>query len=167
MFPMDLFCFACRNVRNIELGVQYQTWAVATLLNLSSRAARARKAEKYLYPDALGILYCNPKHSFTTPFIVRSKADQTRIVEDIWPEAWCLPFAIEPLGDPSHMVSAEHARKRWPVVKKRWGPRGGVSAAMNITGTTVFVPVTITVEDWEIICGDLASGKQASSGHAL
>src|SRR5690606_17424967 len=36
------------------------------------------------------------------------------------------------------------ARERWPVVATRWARnkgRGGISAAMNITGTTVFVPV--------------------------
>lgn len=154
---MELFCFASRNVKNISLGVQHQMWAVATLLNLGAMAARARKAEKYLYPGALGLLYCNPKHSFTTPFIVRSKADQGRIVTDIWPEPWCLPFNIEPLGDPSRMVLAKEAKERWPIVKDRLGPRGGVTAAMNITGTTVFVPVTITPEDWAIICDDLAT----------
>ena len=28
---------------------------------------------------------------------------------------------------------------------------------MNITGTTVFVPVQIAVEDWELIRSDLAT----------
>lgn len=154
---MELFCFASRNLRNIELGVRHQMWAVATLLNVSAMAARASKAEKYLYPGALGLLYCNPRHSFTVPFIVRSKADQIKVVSDIWPESWRLPFKIEPLGDPSRMVSAEHAKTHWPVVKQRLGPKGGVSAAMNLTGTTVFVPVPITPADWATICDDLGS----------
>lgn len=159
---MELFCFASRNEKNIWLGVEHQMWAVATLLNIGSMAARATKAEKYLYPGALGLLYCTPKHAFTTPFIVRSKADQTRVVTDVWPEPWRLPFKIEPLGDPSRMMSAEDAIRRWPVVRCRIGPKGGVSAAMNITGTTVFVPVTITPEDWAIICHDLASRESAN-----
>jgi hypothetical protein len=33
--------------------------------------------------------------------------------------------------------------------------RGGVSAAMNMTGATVFVPVDISKEDWAHICADL------------
>ena len=43
------------------------------------------------------------------------------------------------------------AAKRWPTLKKRLEANnglGGVSAAFNITGTTVFVPVSITPEDW-------------------
>ncbi len=74
--------------------------------------------------------------------------------------AWCLPFKIEPLGGASRMVSPEDAKKRWPVVRNRLGAQGGVSAIMNITGTTVFVPVVITPEDREIICGDLADRER-------
>lgn len=160
---MELFCFASQNLRNIELGVRHQMWAVATLLNASAMAARARKAEKYLHPEALGLLYCNPRHAFTVPFIVRSTADQEKIVTDIWPEPWCLPFKIEPLGDTSRMVPADEAKKRWPIVRDRLGRSGGVSAAMNITGTTVFVPVVITPEDWAIICHDLATRERANT----
>jgi hypothetical protein len=32
-----------------------------------------------------------------------------------------------------------------------------VSAAMNFTGTTVFVPLQIADEDWELILSDLAT----------
>ena len=28
---------------------------------------------------------------------------------------------------------------------------------MNLTGTTVFVPVPITARDWQLICDDLAT----------
>jgi len=50
------------------------------------------------------------------------------------------------------------AKEQWPIPEKRIGPKGGVSAAMNIPGTTVFVPVPITQDDWEMICEDLATG---------
>jgi hypothetical protein len=30
---------------------------------------------------------------------------------------------------------------------------------MNITGTTVFVPVEITPDDWALICDDLANTR--------
>ena len=76
---------------------------------------------------------------------------------DIWPEPWCLPFTIEQLGDLSRQISGLEARERWPVVADRWGSKGGVSAAMNLTGTTVFVPVPITARDWQLICDDLAT----------
>ena len=157
---MDLFCFASRNTRNIELGIENKLWAVATLTNQQSMKARTTKAMKYLHPGARGILYCNPTQSFTTPFVVRSNADPDRVVTDVWPEAWCLPFEIEPLGDLSRQVTREAAAQSWPVVQRRMAKnqgRGGISAAMNITGTTVFVPVDIDEENWGVILDDLAT----------
>lgn len=157
---MDLFCFASKNTENIRRGIANRRWAVATLLNQQSMAARQTKALRYLREGSRGIIYCNPTKSFTTPFIVTSEADQSQIVSNIWPEPWCLPFDIEPLGDLSKQLPAEKARERWPVLKRRLAKnhgKGGVSAAMNITGTTVFVPVAVTDEDWEIILADLAT----------
>ena len=155
---MNLFCFASRNVKNIQIGIENQLWAVATLLNQQAMAARATKAHKYLKPGDYGLLYCNPLHSFTTPFIVRSYADPHRVVTSVWPEGWALPFKIQTLGNLSRQITAEEAEKRWPIVKKRMeriNRRGGVSAAMNLTGTTVFVPTDISQEDWAQICHDL------------
>lgn len=159
---MKLFCFASKNVQNIQIGIDRQMWAVATLLNQQAMAGRITKAEKNLRPGDLGVLYCNPTHSFTTPFIVRSHADPDEVVLDVWPEPWRLPFKIETLGDISRQISSDLAAKYWPVLKRRLQAnqgRGGVSAAMNITGTTVFVPVEITGEDWEAILEDLAKPK--------
>jgi len=156
---MDLFCFASKNERNILLGIEHQLWAVATLMNKQAMSGRATKAMRYLRPGSYGLLYCNPLQAFTTPFIVRSTADPDAVVTEIWPEAWRLPFQIQPLGDMSKTLPAELARVRWPFLAKRLEAnrgRGGVSAALNITGTTVFVPVDITEEDWDIICEDLA-----------
>lgn len=160
---MDLFCFASKNIENIRIGIEHQLWAVATLLNQQTMAARRTKAQRYLHPGAFGVLYCNPLHAFTTPFIVRSRADLYSVVMDIWPEPWCLPFKIETLGNSERRMSAEEAAKRWPIVMQRLDAnngRGGISAAMNITGTTVFVPVSITGEDWEQICNDLATKRR-------
>jgi hypothetical protein len=157
---MNLFCFASRNVENIRIGIEHHMWAVATLLNQQSMAARITKAEKYLKPGNLGVLYCNPTHSFTTPFIVRSHADPDTVVTDVWPAPWRLPFKIETLGNLSRQITGDLAAKHWPVLKQRLEAnhgRGGVSAAFNITGTTVFVPVEISGEDWEAILEDLAT----------
>jgi len=156
---MDLFCFASRNVENIELGIKHQMWAVGTLLNQSAMDARITKAKKYLRPGAFGVLYCNPLHSFTTPFIVQSYVDPHRVVTDVWPQPWRLPFKIKTLGTLARRLHKDDAAKRWPTLRARLGEnngRGGVSAAFNITGTTVFVPVDITAEDWGFICEDLA-----------
>jgi hypothetical protein len=122
---------------------------------------RITKAGKNLEPGAFGLLYCSPTHSFTTPFIVTSKADPTAVVADIWPEAWVLPFSIKPLGGPQKQLHMDEARSRWPVLQRRMPPYTSVSAAMNFTGSTVFVPVEITEEDWRIILADLSTLNNA------
>ena len=157
---MDLFCFACRDVQNIEIGIQHQLWAVATLLNPSSMAGRITKAQKYLRPGAKDVLYCNPLHSFTTPFIVQSEADPVKVVTDVWPQPWRLPFKIKTLGSLSRRLHKDEAARRWPTLGIRLGERngaGGVSAAFNFTGTTTFVPVNIDEVDWQAILEDLAT----------
>jgi len=52
---MNLFCFASRNERNIRLGIERQLWAVASLSNAQSMAARVTKAEKYMQVGAYSI----------------------------------------------------------------------------------------------------------------
>lgn len=133
---IDLFCFASKNSRNIEIGIHHQKWAVATLLNQQSMQGRITKARKYFRPGSAGLLYCNPTHSFTTPFIIQSEADPNSIDTNTWPEAWCLPFRIRTLGDLSRQLPEEIAREKWPFLQSslaRIGGRGGVSAALRFT----------------------------------
>jgi hypothetical protein len=153
---MDLFCFASRNEENIWLGYRARKWAVATVSS-SQMQGRITKARKYLKVGSRGLLYCKPTQAFTVPFIVESPADPHKIVTDIWPEPWVLPFTIKPLGDPSKKVHAELAKLRWPYLQKRPHMHGGVTAAMNATGVTTFVPIDISSEDWKIILDDLAT----------
>ncbi|MGH8446274.1 MAG: hypothetical protein ACREVL_13460 [Solimonas sp.] len=156
---MNLFCFASRNQENITRGVHAGMWAVSTV-SFSAMRARVTKAERNLHPGARGLLYCNPLHSFTTPFVVESHADLETVVADIWPEPWRLPFKIRALGDLSRQLPAREAVERWPILQRRLAAiegRGGVSAAMCFTGTTVFVPVPIEDKDWDLILSDLAT----------
>ena len=117
--------------------------------------SRSTKAQKYLATGSRGVLYCNPHHAFTVPFLVTTRVDPIKVVTNIWPEPWVLPFGIEPLGDLSKRVSKESAQLRWPVLQRR-AHYPNVTAAMNLTGTTVFVPIDITDEDWKMILSDLA-----------
>ena len=130
-------------------------WAVATVSDRDMKA-RKTKAERYMEPGMYGLLYCNPTHSFTAPFIIMSKADPSRVVADIWPEPWVLPFSIKPLGDLSRQIRGSVAAQRWPILKNRTH-YANYTAAMNLTGTTVFVPVHIGDEDWRMILADLAA----------
>jgi len=150
---LKLFCFACRDRKNIPLGIAAKTWAVSTVSDQAMRA-RTTKAKKYLCPGDVGLLYCNPEHAFTTPFVVTSKADPYAKVTDIWPEAWVLPFHIEPLSDGKQKVSKEFARQKWGLLHRiPW--KGSISATMNFTGTTTFVPTEILESEWKEIVADL------------
>jgi hypothetical protein len=153
---LNLFCFASRDAENIRLGIAARKWAVATVSD-SAMKSRIGRAKKYFKVGSRGLLYCNPTQSFTTPFVVESEVDPFGVVTDIWSTPWVLPFSIRPLGDLSRQVSSEIARLRWPFVDARWPASGGISAAMNITGVTVFSPVPISEGDWRLILDDLAT----------
>lgn len=154
---MNLFCFASCSVANIRIGVNARKWAVATTSD-SDMKARRTKADRYLSVGDKGLLYCNETHSFTTPFIVASRVNPTAVVTDVWSSPWVFPFDIEPLGDPSKQVHADVAKKFWPILQN--SPHKSVSAAMNITGTTVFVPNEIDEVQWSMIMDSLATKPQ-------
>ncbi len=155
---MNLFCFASKNSENIWRGFAAGKWAVSTARESTNRG-RATKARKHLRIGSYGLLYDSQTHSFTTPFVVESEADQSAVEREIWPEPWILPFSIHPLGTPERQLQADIARAIWPLFERRpWG-RGGVTAAMNITGATVFSPVQIETDDWFVILRDLGDRK--------
>jgi hypothetical protein len=151
---MRLFCFASRNLENIRRGVQAKRWAVATVSDTAMRT-RVTKARNYFSCGSRGLLYCAETHSFLVPFVTTSEADPRAVVTDIWPEPWVLPFSIDPLGDESRQMKADLAKVLWPILKD-CGP-GGVTAAMNATGATVFSPLEVTEGDWELIMNGLST----------
>jgi len=150
---MELFCFASKNLTNIWAGIGAQMWAVNET-SPTDMKGRITKSKRMKIGSA-GLLYCNETHSLTTPFIVYSEADPDLAISNIWPEKWRLPFRIHALGDPSRQLLAEHAKTRWPILHDI-GP-GGVPAALNLTGTTVFVPKEVSSDDWSSILTDLAT----------
>lgn len=151
---MELFCFASKNLTNIWAGIGARMWAVAET-SPTDMKARITKSKR-MQVGALGLLYCNETHSFTTPFLVYSEPDPEKIISDIWPEKnWRLPFRIHPLGTPLRQTHMDVARERWLTLRN--SPITTVSAAMNITGTTVFVPTKIEAGDWATILHDLST----------
>jgi hypothetical protein len=150
---MELFCFASKSLTNIWAGIGARMWAVAETSE-SDMKARITKSKR-MRVGSLGLLYCNETHSFTTPFLVYSEPNTEEVIANIWPEKWRLPFRIHPLGDPSRQVHMDSAKKSWPILKK--SSAASVSAAMNITGTTVFVPIEISTDDWAAIINDLST----------
>lgn len=150
---MELFCFASKNLTNIWAGIGASMWVVAET-SPTDMKARITKSNR-LKVGSLGLLYCNETHSFTTPFLAYSKPDPEKVVADVWPEKWRLPFRIHPLGTPVRQLHMDAAKTKWPILKNVGA--GGVSAAMNITGTTVFVPIEISGDDWALILADLSA----------
>jgi hypothetical protein len=150
---MKLFCFASKNVENIRRGVEHRRWAVSRASESTDRG-RATKAKRYFGPGAHGLLYCRETHSFTMPFLVETHADPSAVVTDVWPEPWVLPFAIKPLGDLSKWMKADLAKVAWPMLKNVGA--GGVTAALNITGVTVFVPNEVSEQDWQLVLEHLS-----------
>jgi len=150
---MELFLFASNTVTNIWAGIGAGLWAVAET-SPSDMKARITKSKR-MHIGAAGLFYCKETQAFTTPFLVCSAPDPELRVTDVWPEHWRLPFRIHPLGNPARQVSADQAKARWSILKDVGA--GGVSAALNITGTTVFVPKEIAAEDWSLILSDLSS----------
>jgi hypothetical protein len=150
---VNLFCFASKSVENIRRGIAAKMWAVSTKSG-PTMSGRATKARRNFAPGAHGLLYCAETHSFTTPFIATSGADPIAVITNIWPEPWVLPFSINPLGDLSKQIPGELAKELWPIL--RGCGAGGVTAAMNATGVTVFVPLQVTDTDWELILEGLA-----------
>ncbi len=148
---MELFCFASKSLTNIWAGIGARMWAVAET-SPTDMKARITKSKR-MKVGSLGILYCNCTHSFTTPFVVVSEPNETKVVSDVWPEKWRLPFSIHPLGNPTRQVDSTTAKQKWSALANVGA--GGVPAAMNITGTTVFVPVEVSADDWALMFSDL------------
>ena len=105
---------------------------------------------------SFGVLDCSKNHCLTTPFVVLSNPDPERIVEDVWPETWVLPFKIHPLGTPKKLLQWEDAKHVLP------SPRQlnvtNLNTIINVQATTVFAASKLTEADWEVLVSYLAEG---------
>lgn len=149
---LELFLFTSRNLTNIWASIGARLWAVSETSPIDMRT-RITKSKR-MKIGSLGLLYCSENQSFTTPFLVYSQPDTEKIITDIWPERWRLPFHIHPLGDPTRLIHKDEAKMEWPVLKD--SASNNITASLNITGTTVFVPSEIGTEDRELILKRLA-----------
>jgi hypothetical protein len=148
---MELFLFASESLTNVWAGIGARQWAVRKTSD-SDMKSRVTKSMR-MKAGSLGLLYCNESQSFTTPFVVLSMPDASRIVTNVWLGEWHLPFRIHPLGSPDRQL---HKAKATEVLQVLRESPNNVSATMNLTGTTVFVPKDISADDWALALGELA-----------
>ena len=152
---MNLYVFSCKTVTNIWAGIGARQWAVSRdqADNIPGLAGKAQT----MPIGASGIIYCMPRQSFTTPFLVYSKPQDGEDVTDVWPETWTLPFRIHPLGTPCRMLHKDKLKSTLPTVmqsSKRW------DHVLHIAGGTVFSPSIVKERDWEIILEQLGDGVE-------
>jgi hypothetical protein len=102
-----------------------------------------------------GVLYCTEAKSLTTPFLVYSAPDDTRVVTDVWSECWALPFRIHPLGTPNRLFYKDDAMAELDVLKD--SGTNNISQALPIPAVTAFSSKDISTGDWAIILKHLAS----------
>jgi hypothetical protein len=147
-----LYVFTSNDLTNIWAGVGAQMWAVPNSNSESSNKGRATKALK-MPVGAFGILYCTEKKSFTCPFVVHSKVDQNRVVNDVWAGQWILPFKIRTIGDPHALLKWEEAKKLLPSC----AGNKKLNELLHVEPLTVFTADEISEADWSILVEKLAN----------
>lgn len=140
---MDLYVFTSKTLANIWTGHNARLWAVP-LLGYQEKSIRTKASNMAV--GSRGVLWCSGTHRLTTPFVVRSRADQHRVVEGVWPGRWALPFAIEPLGDPGRQMSRDTIMQVLEVARS--SGRSNLSHILPISAPTVFSPKEISEADW-------------------
>jgi len=147
---MKLWVFACEYLRNIKIGFDAGLWAVSRL-DRRTMMNRWTKAQK-MPPYSRGLIYSSTDRTFTMPFVT-TDYPEAKIVEDVWPEPWAIPFPIHPLGSPDSLVSLDAAKHGWPILGSAPNPTHCLN---GLNGRTVFVPNEIEKEDWELMLKHLA-----------
>jgi hypothetical protein len=150
---IEIFVFASKNLTNIWAGIGAHLWAVSQSENAATAQGRRTKAQN-MRIGSFGILYCNDTHSLTTPFIVYSKADVDRVIDNVWPEKWVLPFQIFPLGSPQRQLSSDEAKHVLPVFQTSGETH--FAKIFHVQAVTAFSPTRIGLDDWEILISRLA-----------
>ena len=151
---MQLYIFPSTSIKNIELGIENNCWAVAPLDEPYETARRTRAAD--MRTGSAGLFYCSERRDqvFTTPFITESEPED-RAVTQPWADTWYLPFKIRPLSDLSRKVSWLHACKTWPFVRDSEN-RGGL-----VTPARAFAPEWIPRSEWDSILTELGVDPEA------
>jgi hypothetical protein len=149
---VELFVFSSRNLTNIWAGIGARLWAVSQRHESGMKELVTKS--KRMQIGSIGLLYCSEVQALTTSFIVYSTPDDQKVIENVWPEAWVMPFRIHPLGTPQKQLHKSDAVKLLPVFRAKNSTN--IGHVFAIQPTTVFVPSEVSTEDWRIIVERLA-----------
>ena len=151
---MKLFAFTSKSLTNIWAGVGAQLWAVPNSDSEQSNKGRVTKSGR-MEVGSFGILYCTAKQSFTSPFVVHSKAHPTQVIFDVWEgeRGWILPFQIRTIGNPHALLPWEVAKAELPSC--RMGTP--LNSLIHVEPLTVFTGTEVTADDWSYLVSKLAN----------
>src|SRR6476620_106537 len=90
------------NLTNVWAGIGAGMWAISE--QQAAKVSGAVSKSNDLRVGSRGIIYCSDSQTFTTPFLVASKPEPDKRIDNVWPEIWTLPFRIMPLGTPRRQL---------------------------------------------------------------
>ncbi len=143
---MQVYIFSSNTITNIWAGIGAGMWAVQ-IYDKPEFKTRAMN----MPIGSVGLIYCVESQSFTTPFIIKTTPED-RLISDIWPEQWMLPFNIQPFGTPRKRIHKDQINIL-PIVNessKSW------HHVLHIQSNLAFSPTHISEVDWEILIQELA-----------
>ncbi|WP_139225684.1 hypothetical protein [Paracidovorax konjaci] len=144
---MEILVFSSSTQTNIWAGYGAECWAVS-----SKQAANAslRTRAQNIKLGKFGILYCVETKSVTMPFVVTSSADMSKVIANIWPQPWELPFNLKPIASPAKSIATSVL--------------GGVLAlapgitwnkVLHVGPSTAFAPSSLTDAQWSALISGL------------
>src|SRR5580704_12683155 len=149
---MAIFPFSSSNKTNIWAGIGAGLWAVSRATDPVHKGRITKSRGMHI--GSLGILYCVETQSLTTPFMVLSVPDTEKVISDVWPEEWVLPFKIQPLGTPYRQMHKDEVMRLLPTAAA--SASNNISNVINITPPAAFAPSRLTDRDWAVLVEQLA-----------
>lgn len=141
---VEVFCFTSKDNKNIWAGVGSQTWAVSS--SEDNYDMFKSKAQNQMNIGSFGLFYNVKEKVFTTPFVVKSKAEE-RVESEIWFDDYLLPFNIVTIGNPKKNINISQIKNilNENNINSNW------NSIFFIGGKFSFVPSKLPKGVWEDI----------------
>jgi hypothetical protein len=149
---MKAFVFSSQSLTNIWAGIGAGMWAVSKRTDKGMKELHTKAAGMPV--GSLGLMYWSSGQAFTTPFVVKSSPNASRVVTDVWPEEWVMPFDIAPLGSPRRRVHKDRVAAELSAFQDL--NTTNITKVFRLAPTQVFVPTELSDSDWEWLFSELA-----------